>query len=130
MHGDGDDAPAPRAPRCRSRFQPTGHPCARARPDRCVYGRGRRPPRPAHSSVVGDVVQLVLDLSLDLGLDLDLDLRWVVGVQGGRVEIAGEDRLTAVEEVDHFDLVDVARAGRALHVALTHTPRIADYPAH
>src|SRR6059036_397495 len=65
---------------------------------------------PAHSLVVGDVVQLELDLSLDLVFDLDLDLGRVV-VQGRRVEVAGEDR--RLREARHDDPVDVARAGGA-----------------
>ena len=72
---------------------------------------------PAHSLVVGDVVQLELDLSLDLVFDLDLDLGRVVGIQGGRVEIAGEDR--CFREARHDDPMDVARPGGALHVELT-----------
>src|SRR5437660_8199747 len=95
--------------------------------------RARPSLAPAHSLRVVDVVQLVLDLHLDTVLDLELDLRRVVGVQGRRVEIAGEDRPLRgrrTEEVHHQDLVDAARAAAVLQVEITHTERIRKEPAH
>src|SRR2546422_10214911 len=85
----------------------------------CRRAGGRRPLRPPPRLwlIVRDVVQLELDLSLDLVFNLDLDLGRVVGIQGGRVEIAGEDR--RLREARHDDPMDVARPGGALHVELT-----------